>query len=72
VYPYSNNETLHKFVRWAQSHIKYRWVCNRNYDIISNDVMITTQVYRENKWKCIMSDQLLPGDLVSIGNNNSV
>lgn len=25
------------------------------------------KVYRENKWKYIVSDELLPGDLVSIG-----
>lgn len=25
------------------------------------------KVYRENKWKYIISDELLPGDLVSIG-----
>ena len=35
-------------------------------------VMTITQVYRENKWKYIMSDELLPGDLLSIGNHYTV
>jgi len=33
------------------------------------------QVYRNKRWKAILSDQLLPGDIVSIGrshNNNPV
>lgn len=41
----------------------------------SSSFLIYSQVYRNKRWKTILSDQLLPGDIVSIGrshNNNPV
>ena len=34
-------------------------------------VINKVKVYRENKWKYIVSDELLPGDIVSIGKYNN-
>lgn len=34
-------------------------------------MFIFLQVYRGNRWRVLLSDQLLPGDIVSVGRSNS-